>query len=723
LKFANIPGDTVNTLRWLISIRYTIALAFLVVLTASALVYAQPLDSILVLLSVDLVYLLANCLYSILLTTKPSPGCIEVIRQTQLPVELMLCSVAIYLSGGVLTPMFIIYMLSILVSIILLDAVGVYRTAGLAALMYCGMALLELYQVLPYVRGYWGDHDFYEIATPVTYALYVLTVTSMLMLLAFIASRVAALIAERNARIEAQLGDLHTLYNMATGLGNITDELEMLRFLASTLKNLQSASHCLVAMVGKEGRIDIRANTGVSPDALLPLRNLSVDSPLFAPLFQDGKPIIIEDTATRPEFARLRISPVTSSAYIFPIKSDAGVLGAFSLSFDRVKPLSREYHEMLSTVAAQAGVALQRARLFSDTQRMALEMSTLYSFGLQTGSTLSTDEVLKRTGTNIEKLMKPDTYYIALYDEATEMLSFELFIESGQPMPKMRASISEGGLTASIVRSREPLLVQDWLSDGAPYNAVAKKIGADMLSYLGVPMLAEDRVIGVLSVQSARPLAFTEHEERLLSALAAQTAMAFENARLHQQAQEQATLDSLTQIYNHGYFLDLAQKAVAEAKQGGHPVSLIMLDADHFKKYNDSYGHVAGNNVLKMVANVLKTNTKQSDAAARWGGEEFVLLLPHADLRDAQRVAKRIQKAIALLRPLDGRGQIIPSPTVSQGISTYPDPAPSLNALIEQADAALYYAKEHGRNQLTICEARDVMRTILQTNPLQTSDV
>jgi diguanylate cyclase (GGDEF)-like protein len=124
-----------------------------------------------------------------------------------------------------------------------------------------------------------------------------------------------------------------------------------------------------------------------------------------------------------------------------------------------------------------------------------------------------------------------------------------------------------------------------------------------------------------------------------------------------------------------------------------------------------------------MVANVLKTNTKQSDAAARWGGEEFVLLLPHADLRDAQRVAKRIQKAIALLRPLDGRGQIIPSPTVSQGISTYPDPAPSLNALIEQADAALYYAKEHGRNQLTICEARDVMRTILQTNPLQTSDV
>jgi transcriptional regulator with GAF, ATPase, and Fis domain len=131
-----------------------------------------------------------------------------------------------------------------------------------------------------------------------------------------------------------------------------------------------------------------------------------------------------------------------------------------------------------------------RAAVFG-TERMALEMSTLYSFGLQTGSTLSTQEVLKRTGANIEKLMKPDTYYIALYDEATNMLTFDLFVESGQPMPKMKASVSEGGLTASIVQTRQPLLVQDWLTDGAQYNSVAKKIGADMLSYLGVPMFAD----------------------------------------------------------------------------------------------------------------------------------------------------------------------------------------------------------------------------------------
>jgi hypothetical protein len=223
LKLARIPDDNTKTLRWLISIRYKVALAFLVVLVASSLIYTQPLKSVLYLLAVDLVYLLVNALYSIALGNRLTPSRTEVIRQMQLPIELLISSAAIYFSGGVLTPMFVIYMLSILVSIILLDSVGVYRTAGMAAVLYCILALVENFRLLPYIKGYWGDHDFYETATPVTYALYVLVVASMLIVVAYIASRVAVLIAERNARIEAQLHDLHTLYSMANGLGSITD--------------------------------------------------------------------------------------------------------------------------------------------------------------------------------------------------------------------------------------------------------------------------------------------------------------------------------------------------------------------------------------------------------------------------------------------------------------------------------------------------------------------
>ncbi len=710
-------------LRWLNSIRYKVALAFLVVLTLSAVLYPSPLVSTLSVVALVLVYLAMSGIYDLFLRGSPSAKRIGFIQQIQLPVELVLFSVAIYVSGGVLTPMFMIYILTIVVSIILLDAVGVYRTAGIAALLYCALALIENYHALPYMKGYWGEKDYYEVASSATYALFVLAVASILMMTAYMASRVALLIEQRNTQIEHQLNDLHTLYNITNGLGNISDEDKMMRYLAEVLERLQNASLCLVGLFDKDGHIVIKASSGVSPDGLKKLHQLSRNSSEFEGLFQRGEPLIIEDATRHPEYEIFRIRPGTKSAFIFPIKSDTEVLGAISLSFDRVRPLSNDYNDLLTAITAQAGAALQRARLFSEAQRMALEMTTLYDVGLHTGSTLSLHEVFRRTAASIEKLMNPDTYYIALYEAATETLTFDWFVESGQMMPKMRMALSDGGLTAQIVRTGKSLLVHDWLSDGAPYNEVAKRIGTDMLSYLGVPLISHDKVIGVISVQCARPLAFDETDERLLTALAAQTAMAFENARLHKQAQDQATRDSLTQLHNHGYFVELVQKRLAASEKDGSQVSLIMLDVDHFKRFNDTYGHQAGNNVLQMVAHVLRSSTKSKDVAARWGGEEFALLLPNADMREAKKVARRIQKALAATTPVDGHGNPIPCPTVSQGIASYPSPCDALGVLIEHADAALYHAKKQGRNQLATYDVTGVYITEHETTPLHAAHV
>ena len=229
--------------------------------------------------------------------------------------------------------------------------------------------------------------------------------------------------------------------------------------------------------------------------------------------------------------------------------------------------------------------------------------------------------------------------------------------------------------------------------------------------------------MGVMSVQSARPMAFTPQDERLLMGLAAQTAMALENARLHQRVQEQSTLDSMTQVYNHGYFVDLVRRAVGAAGDNGTQVSLIMIDVDHFKMYNDTYGHAAGDNVLKLVASVLKSKVRSADAVGRWGGEEFAVLLPAAGPKEAERIARRFRRAIAALSPVDGQGKIIPSPTISQGISTYPFPSASASELINQADAALYHAKEGGRDQLGICEAANELALANITSPLHPSQL
>jgi diguanylate cyclase (GGDEF)-like protein len=434
------------------------------------------------------------------------------------------------------------------------------------------------------------------------------------------------------------------------------------------------------------------------------LARLRSDLPEFADLVRRGEPVIVEDIEKHPNFNAMRIFPSTRSFYVFPIVLEGQVLGAISLSFDKVKPLNPDHAGMLKTITSQVAVAIQRAQLLRDSQRLALEMTTLYDVGLRTGSTLSPSEVLRRTAASIEKLLNPDTYYIALYDPSDKSISFEVFVESGHPMPITRATLAEGGLTGRIVKTRKPLLVQDWLKDGTQYNALAGNIGIDMLSYLGVPMLVEDRVLGVISVQSTRPAAFTVQDERLLSALAAQTAMAYENARLHERAQEQAHLDSLTEVYNHGYFVELVRRATTLASRDNSQVALIMLDIDFFKSYNDQYGHVAGDNVLKLVAQAIKANVKATDSVGRWGGEEFGVLLPSAGAEEAQRVAARIRKAVLRLTPTDGSGNPIPSPTISQGISAFPDPSVSADSLIEQADAALYHAKFHGRDRLIIFE-------------------
>jgi diguanylate cyclase (GGDEF)-like protein len=253
-----------------------------------------------------------------------------------------------------------------------------------------------------------------------------------------------------------------------------------------------------------------------------------------------------------------------------------------------------------------------------------------------------------------------------------------------------------------IVRSGEPLLVSDWTSEDPGLGTAPHSDGGDMLSYLGVPMFSEGRVLGVMSVQSEQAGAFDLHDQGLLQAMAAQTAMALENARLHDVAQEGARTDSLTNTYNHGCFVRMVHEAVLASDRDDSQVSLIMLDIDHFKRYNDTYGHVAGDNVLMLVAQVLKASAGPGALVGRWGGEEFGVLLPDCGLSETKRVARQIRRAVAELVPADGHGRPIASPTVSQGISTYPNPSSSASDLISEADAALYHAKVHGRNQLVV---------------------
>jgi diguanylate cyclase (GGDEF)-like protein len=160
-----------------------------------------------------------------------------------------------------------------------------------------------------------------------------------------------------------------------------------------------------------------------------------------------------------------------------------------------------------------------------------------------------------------------------------------------------------------------------------------------------------------------------------------------------------ATIDGLTELYNHRFFQDALRNQIEVSRRYGQPFSLIIIDIDYFKKFNDTYGHQAGDAVLKQVAQTLKKNSRTTDIVCRYGGEEMGIILPNTNSQDALYNANRIRQAIEE-RPFQLNATETGKVTISVGVATFPQDAENAQDLIEKADKGLYYAKEHGRNQV-----------------------
>jgi diguanylate cyclase (GGDEF)-like protein len=281
-----------------------------------------------------------------------------------------------------------------------------------------------------------------------------------------------------------------------------------------------------------------------------------------------------------------------------------------------------------------------------------------------------------------------------------------VIVDDGERFPERRVPFGEG-LSSLVIQRRCPLLIQH-LSEEQKNLAVNRVLigkSKHSESWLGVPLLMRDGFTGVLAVASYQANAFKEDDITLLSNIASQVALALDNARHHAQVEEQARRDSLTGAYNHGYFVAQLEREVTQSNPE-RPVALIMLDIDYFKKYNDTYGHVVGDLVLRLIVQTIRTHIKRTDTVGRWGGEEFGIILPKTTVEQAQIVAQRIRQTLVTVPLADGTARTFPKPTVSQGIAVFPDHANDASQLVDLADAALYEAKHAGRDQVCVTGGR-----------------
>ncbi|HCJ1053686.1 TPA: diguanylate cyclase [Legionella pneumophila] len=219
------------------------------------------------------------------------------------------------------------------------------------------------------------------------------------------------------------------------------------------------------------------------------------------------------------------------------------------------------------------------------------------------------------------------------------------------------------------------------------------------LSLLCVPLMAQNDIYGLLYLEVG--LKFDENQQLLITAFAELTALALANVRLRENLRYQSIRDPLTGLYNRRYLEDFLFKQLHQAERTKASFAILMLDLDHFKKINDTFGHDAGDLVLKELGQILNSDVRLGDIAARYGGEEFVLLLYDIDAQAAKMKAENLRSAISNLQVKYG-AQPVGQITASIGISIYPDDAKSPTELIEAADKALYQAKSKGRNKVIL---------------------
>ncbi len=396
----------------------------------------------------------------------------------------------------------------------------------------------------------------------------------------------------------------------------------------------------------------------------------------------------------------------TQTLILIPLNTSETCVGLLSIGEPGIRQgdlFDDEKMHLLQTLANGITSAIQSSVVLGEARRQAQRLSVANEIGKAISATIELDNLLELIYQELKKAIPSDSYYMALYQEEQQVLDMHVLIDEGIRFPPETISLDKG-LASWVLRNRRGLLLHNLPNEWAslPVSPVALGTKRSSLSWLGAPMLANDRILGVLAIASYKTHAFDEDDQMLLNNVAAQAALAIDNANQHAKVKEQARRDSLTGAYNHGHLLHLLQEAIDQDPQPDVPVSLIMLDIDFFKQYNDRYGHKVGDAVLRQLVEAIQTHVKKTDIVGRWGGEEFAVGLPHADTDQALAVAQRIRQTLAAIPIYDKHGQSIPSPTVSQGIATFPTHASDSSELVDVADEALYRAKDAGRDQIVV---------------------
>src|SRR5216683_5600271 len=444
-----------------------------------------------------------------------------------------------------------------------------------------------------------------------------------------------------------------------------------LRNVAIVLLDQQSQQLCVRSQIGwDEGHDKVLLPPGQGITGAATLKK----QPVYSPDVSQDPRYFCSAKSTRSELA-------------IPLMVRDEVVGVLDCQSDRLDPFDPETIDLLTLFSTQASMALQNARLYSLEQQRARQLQAINAIAQQTTAVLELEELLDRV--------------CQLIQEAFRVSHVSLFLREDHDLV-LRAH--HGTLTPRIPQGgRFPASDEPWASiltgsrtmvESDLRSATTMKFFAESASRLRIPLVSFGQALGVLALDSSQPDAFRDGDRESLESVADICATAIQNAHYVERVKQLAYLDGLTGIFNRRFFELRISEEIERARRYDSGMAVIMVDIDQFKRLNDEFGHLLGDEVLRQVSSLFHQQVRKIDVVCRFGGEEFAILLSQTTAEQALGVAEKLRRLVETWQ-FPG----VPRPvSISAGAATYPQHGTTRDELVKAADAGLYAAKQAGRN-------------------------
>ncbi len=389
-----------------------------------------------------------------------------------------------------------------------------------------------------------------------------------------------------------------------------------------------------------------------------------------------------------------------------PVFEHGAVRGV--LVADRVedKPFSPREQELVEEATRYAVRAIQNERVFVQLERAKVEQGKLYRAAEALGAATTEGDVIEAGVKSAREITSVDYAAVTLFDEATRMHEIRAVSGDGGNDVVGQRFRHNTGLVSMVLQNRHPLPYKGEFDARRQVVFTRRVAPPPMPSIVVLPLSVHERPLGTLVLGSKRRAAFHEAARSTLEVLASHMAVSLSNVRMMRRLEELATMDGLTGLLNKRALLETADQKILASRRFGRHLSALVVDIDHFKKVNDTHGHDVGDVVIKGLGEILRRMKRNTDAVARFGGEEFVILCEETDGRGALLLAERVREELerTTFHP-SGKGGLELKVTCSIGAAVLNEVGSTWEQLFKASDEALYVSKRTGRNKSTLWSA------------------